>query len=59
MSNDFTWRLVECRKCGHMLRFGKTRCGYCQHPTPWLNRYPVYLPVVIVVSLGYIAFHFV
>lgn len=42
-------RVFRCGKCGHKLRFGVSRCGYCLAHTPILNRRSTYEVLAVVV----------
>lgn len=44
-------RIFECKNCGHKVRLGSSRCGYCYRPTPLLNRKVIWvlLPIFIAV----------
>jgi hypothetical protein len=44
---DRALRLFECKNCGHLLRFGASRFGYCQQGTPILNRKSFWTSVVL------------
>lgn len=31
-------RIFRCKRCGHKMRYGASRCGSCGGPTPHINR---------------------
>lgn len=51
-------RVLRCRTCGHRMRFGAGRCGFCGMPSQFANRYAFWvipfgiIVVFIVLMLG-------
>lgn len=45
-----TIRFFECPSCGHRMRFGSPKCGYCHRPAPFYNRAGFY----VVLAVGFV-----
>lgn len=47
-------RIFYCG-CGHKIRFGAARCGYCGDGAPILNRKSIYIIGLLMLALPVIA----
>ena len=43
-------RLFKC-SCHHPLRFGTKNCSYCFRPTPFYNRIPFWVALMLVIAV--------
>jgi hypothetical protein len=47
-----TTRLFKCKSCGHELRYGSARCGYCSVETPLRNRKGLVIALLVLSGFG-------
>ncbi|SMX28790.1 hypothetical protein TRP8649_02916 [Pelagimonas phthalicica] len=47
-------RLIRCKHCNHVNKFGARTCSYCFKPTSFLNR--ILFWVILAVGLGMVVY---